>query len=88
MTVEKSRYFPAHSIAALCGSIFVFVPRAAEAQTTMTADIPAAAPPTRQAAEDRSTRPFTFRAEQAKLDDLRRRVAATRWPEKETVPDQ
>jgi len=33
-------------------------------------------------------RPFTFNAPQSALDDLRRRVAAARWPEKETVADQ
>jgi pimeloyl-ACP methyl ester carboxylesterase len=39
--------------------------------------------------EDNSIRPFTVpKAPQAALDDLRRRVAATRWPEKETVNDQ
>ena len=40
--------------------------------------------------ERRSTivRPFTIETPQADLDDLRARVAATRWPEKETVTDQ
>jgi pimeloyl-ACP methyl ester carboxylesterase len=33
-------------------------------------------------------RPFTFHAPQAKLDDLRRRIVATQWPERETVADQ
>src|SRR5262249_14031230 len=33
-------------------------------------------------------RPFSFHAPQAKLDELRRRIAATQWPEKETVADQ
>ncbi|WP_410811132.1 epoxide hydrolase family protein [Micromonospora sp. 067-2] len=33
-------------------------------------------------------RPFTVEIPQADLDDLRRRIAATRWPEKETVDDQ
>ena len=34
-------------------------------------------------------RPFTVpTTSQAALDDLRRRIAATRWPEKETVADQ
>ncbi|MBM7490100.1 pimeloyl-ACP methyl ester carboxylesterase [Micromonospora luteifusca] len=33
-------------------------------------------------------RPFTVDIPQADLDDLKRRIAATRWPEKETVPDQ
>ena len=45
--------------------------------------------PTAGAADDREAiRPFTVpTASQAALDDLRRRVAATRWPEKETVSD-
>jgi len=33
-------------------------------------------------------RPFQFKASQAELDDLKRRIVATRWPEKETVNDQ
>jgi pimeloyl-ACP methyl ester carboxylesterase len=33
-------------------------------------------------------RPFKFNAPQADLDDLKRRILATRWPEKETVDDQ
>jgi pimeloyl-ACP methyl ester carboxylesterase len=40
------------------------------------------------AAEDASIRPFTIRVPQAALDDLRRRIAATRWPDKETVADR
>src|SRR6476646_3479048 len=32
-------------------------------------------------------RPFTFEAAEADLDDLRERIAATRWPEKEPVDD-
>jgi pimeloyl-ACP methyl ester carboxylesterase len=32
-------------------------------------------------------RPFTIDVPQAALDDLRRRIAATRWPERETVED-
>jgi pimeloyl-ACP methyl ester carboxylesterase len=32
-------------------------------------------------------RPFTFEASEADLEDLRARIAATRWPEKETVAD-
>jgi hypothetical protein len=33
-------------------------------------------------------RPFTFETPEADLDDLRARIAATRWPEKEPVEDQ
>ena len=32
-------------------------------------------------------RPFTVEVPQAELEDLRRRIAATRWPERETVDD-
>jgi pimeloyl-ACP methyl ester carboxylesterase len=32
-------------------------------------------------------RPFRFEVQQEELDDLRRRIAATRWPEKEPVND-
>jgi pimeloyl-ACP methyl ester carboxylesterase len=40
---------------------------------------PAAAP---------AIRPFTIETPEADLEDLRARIAATRWPEKETVADQ
>ncbi|MHB9849181.1 epoxide hydrolase family protein [Streptomyces krungchingensis] len=33
-------------------------------------------------------RPFTFEFPEAELDDLRARIEAARWPEKETVADQ
>ena len=47
--------------------------------TVATAKAPAAAPP---------IRPFTIETPEADLEDLRARIAATRWPEKETVEDQ
>jgi pimeloyl-ACP methyl ester carboxylesterase len=37
---------------------------------------------------DDAIRPFTVKVAQEALDDLRRRIAATRWPERETVTDQ
>jgi pimeloyl-ACP methyl ester carboxylesterase len=41
------------------------------------------------AADDKAIRPFTARVvPQAALDDLHKRIAAMRWPEKETVNDQ
>jgi pimeloyl-ACP methyl ester carboxylesterase len=36
---------------------------------------------------DTSIRPFTFRATDEALEDLRRRIAATRWPSRELVTD-
>jgi pimeloyl-ACP methyl ester carboxylesterase len=39
------------------------------------------------ASPDPSIRPFEFHASEAELADLRRRIAATKWPEQETVTD-
>jgi pimeloyl-ACP methyl ester carboxylesterase len=39
-------------------------------------------------AGDTTIRPFTVEIPDADLEDLRARIAATRWPEKETVEDQ
>ncbi len=41
-----------------------------------------------EAAEASAIRPFRINVPEAKLVDLRRRIAATHWPEKETVADQ
>ncbi|MFD5570307.1 epoxide hydrolase family protein [Streptomyces cadmiisoli] len=38
--------------------------------------------------EATAIRPFTFEFSDEELQDLRRRIVATRWPEKETVTDQ
>ncbi len=42
---------------------------------------------TDRSADETSIRPFTFRASDEDLADLKRRIAATRWPERETVAD-
>jgi pimeloyl-ACP methyl ester carboxylesterase len=42
----------------------------------------------RAATADRSIQPFTVKVQQSALDDLRRRIAATRWPTKELVSDR
>jgi pimeloyl-ACP methyl ester carboxylesterase len=43
--------------------------------------------PASNAADDGAIRPFIVQIPQATLDDLRRRVRATRWPDRETVGD-
>ena len=43
---------------------------------------------TEKAADATAIRPFTIDTSEEDLDDLRARIAATRWPEKETVEDQ
>ena len=61
-------------------------------QTTTTSAIEstvvAQASSTQSPSEDRSIQPFKVHAPQAALDDLRRRIDATRWPDKETVADR
>ncbi|HEY5712645.1 MAG TPA: alpha/beta fold hydrolase [Allosphingosinicella sp.] len=58
-----------------------------------TATTPAAAPPpdgpliASLAHSDESIRPFRVNVPEEDITDLRRRILATRWPERETVPD-
>jgi hypothetical protein len=40
-----------------------------------------------KSADATAIRPFTIETPEADVEDLRARIAATRWPEKETVPD-
>jgi Epoxide hydrolase N terminus len=95
MTIKKPQYpsltrrgFIARVAAALSVSPFLFPSlNYAETMKTSTDAVLAAAPATRKAAEDSSIRPFRAEVPQAALDDLRRRLAATRWPDKETVAD-
>ena len=41
----------------------------------------------KQAAGKTAIHPFQFKAPQAELSELRRRIKATKWPERETVKD-
>src|SRR5918996_3801555 len=43
--------------------------------------------PTEHTTDKPAIRPFRFEAADAELDEMRRRITATRFPEKETVPD-
>jgi pimeloyl-ACP methyl ester carboxylesterase len=55
---------------------------------TGSAASPALAATLRPGAGDTSIRPYRIDISEATLVDLRRRIAATRWPERETVTDQ
>ncbi|MGC1302654.1 MAG: epoxide hydrolase [Caulobacteraceae bacterium] len=58
------------------------------AASAASADVPAlAAEQTSEGGVGAAVRPFSFKAPEAALSDIRRRVAATRWPERETVND-
>jgi pimeloyl-ACP methyl ester carboxylesterase len=52
------------------------------------AEAPVSAMASAQSNEDKSIHPFRVDIPEEQLLDLRRRVLATRWPDKETVPDQ
>jgi hypothetical protein len=45
-------------------------------------------PVARAAAQDGAIHPFRVQIPEEQLADLRRRIAATRWPDRETVTDQ
>jgi pimeloyl-ACP methyl ester carboxylesterase len=69
---------------ALIGAIAIILSAAARAETT------SAAPKgseTRVTADDTSIRPFQIHASDEALADLRRRIATTKWPQRETVTD-
>ena len=58
--------------------------------TPTSSTTPLAAAPSSEAtvaADDLSIRPFRVNVPDSELQDLRRRILATRWPEAETVPD-
>jgi len=59
-------------------------------ESTMSSQVQFASPvPPKAAAEaDASIRPFRVHFSDAALADLRRRISATQWPEKETVADE
>jgi hypothetical protein len=68
--------------------LFIF-PNYGMTMTTSLANAPvaAAATATRQATKDPSIRTLTIDVPQSQLNDLRRRIVATQWPEKEPVAD-
>jgi pimeloyl-ACP methyl ester carboxylesterase len=81
------RSFLARPAAGAFGLLLLAAP--AYAQSAALADVPTAVTsPSSRAADDTSIRPFHVRVPEAALVDLRKRIAATRWPDRETVTDQ
>jgi pimeloyl-ACP methyl ester carboxylesterase len=72
-------------ICALAAAAYLSLPAPSHAQAPSPA---AAAGPQATAARDDAIRPFRVQVPDAALAELRRRIAATRWPDRETVPDQ
>jgi Epoxide hydrolase N terminus len=59
-----------------------------DAQTVPSADAQASVSGLGAAVEDATVRPFHINVPEETLVDLRRRIAATRWPDRETVTDR
>jgi pimeloyl-ACP methyl ester carboxylesterase len=79
-SLPSRRHFLAGSASTLLASTSVF----ALPDSRIDLD---AAPSTSRAGNDDRIRPFTVNVRQAELTDLRRRIAATRWPSRELVTD-
>lgn len=87
MTKAKMTYRQkpiANRASAIAVGSFMMLP-VVTVQEAYAADAPLAG--TTTATQDASIRPFKIEVPQAQLDDLRKRIAETRWPDKETVDD-
>src|SRR3989441_11219272 len=60
----------------------------ARGNLTVRTDDASLAPQREQAADKNTIRPFHVNVPEAELTELRRRINATKWPDRETVPDQ
>jgi pimeloyl-ACP methyl ester carboxylesterase len=82
MSVKKIQLLLASAAAGMFGLFLFAAPGNGQA-------VPASSvqPPVTGTQEDTSIRPFHVSFPQDQLDDLRRRIQATRWPDKETVAD-
>jgi pimeloyl-ACP methyl ester carboxylesterase len=79
-----TKYVLSLALSAIAGAAHAETPALGSAQTYAPVSAMASAQPN----EDESIRPFRINIPEEALVDLRRRVLATRWPDRETVPDQ
>jgi hypothetical protein len=78
----------AHAQATTAGNpAQVALPKEPAMTQPATTDTPVVAPTSRRVAGRDDVRPFRARVPEAEVTDLRRRLQATRWPDKETVAD-
>jgi pimeloyl-ACP methyl ester carboxylesterase len=87
---RQSTLLAATAVGLACGLFVLSTASRGEVRTISGTEsfVVAQASSTRSASEDRSIRPFKVQVPQAALDDLRRRINVTRWPDKETVADR
>jgi pimeloyl-ACP methyl ester carboxylesterase len=87
VTASQHRSRASRAMAFACGLALCAFGSYAEAASTIDA-ADGAATATAGRGDDTSIRPFHVHVPQAQLDDLRRRIAQTRWPDRETVADE
>ena len=87
---RRSTLLAATAVGLACGLFVLSTASRGEVRTISGTEsfVVAQASSTRSASEDRSIRLFKVQVPQAALDDLRRRINVTRWPDKETVADR
>src|SRR6185437_73422 len=81
--IDRRRFCGAAAVTVAAGSLGLL--RFHWRVSHMTATMTEATRPS--ASENADIRPFRVNVTDAELADLRRRVAATKWPDRETVPD-
>ena len=85
MSLELGKYTRRSLLAAATAAGGVHADSLTEARAAGNSSPP---PNPRTGSADSTIRPFRVEVPQAELDDLRRRISATRWPEREPVSDQ
>lgn len=84
----RRHFFATTAVAGAAGFGLLSSPAFAQGSgAAAAADVPATTKP-RAPTGDTSIRPFRIQVPEAVLVDLRRRIQATRWPDRETVNDQ
>jgi len=86
----RSSFFLALAGTLACGLLNVSTPAQGQAHSTSESGniTVAQASTARHASDDSTIRPFKVRVPQAALSELRQRINASRWPDKETVDDR
>jgi pimeloyl-ACP methyl ester carboxylesterase len=83
----RRRFLSTAAVSLAAAQLGVFGSPNAQAGEAITTDATPLPVKSGAAAEDESIRPFHIAVPEAELVDLRRRIVATRWPDKETVAD-
>jgi pimeloyl-ACP methyl ester carboxylesterase len=87
-TTSRRGLLPLLAAASVAGLTLLTSPGHSRTASAADAQAPVVSAPPGNAVAGSSIRPFRIHVSDEALDDLRRRVGATRWPERETVSDE